>query len=397
MPTILTINGGSSSIRFAVFEVSHGTKRTIAGKLERLGTAEARLHATRDGQAPEEIALGGKDSTGVSSLVEWLTHTAGVTPDAIGHRVVHGMSRDAPERITGQLLQALSQLLPFDSEHLPREIELIEALEKHYPGLAQVACFDTAFHHHMPNLATLLPIARKVTADGIRRYGFHGLSYTYLMQELRRLNEPRAERGRLILAHLGSGASMAAIRDGRCIDTSMGFTPNSGFMMGTRSGDLDPGLLNYLLQQGSMTPASLQTLLTRESGLLGVSQRSADVRDLLAAEQEDPRAAEALALFCYQVKKWLGAYAAALGGVDTLVFSGGVGENAAPIRARICADLDYLGLRLDAKANEAHAPLISSKRSRVTVRVIKTDEEIVIAQLTGATLGFQPGSDAGPR
>jgi acetate kinase len=385
MPKILTINGGSSSIRFAVFDV--GVKR-LAGKLERLGTAQAHLQASIDGGQPEDIAIGGKDNTGIASLVEWLGQRAELTPEAIGHRVVHGMKRSAPERVTPELLEALRQIIPFDPEHMPREIELIEALQKHYPRVAQVACFDTAFHRGMPSVACLLPIPASAAGEGAQRYGFHGLSYTYLMQELARLKDPGAQQGRVILAHLGSGASMAAVRDGRCIDTSMGFTPTSGLMMGTRTGDLDPGLMLYLLQRDSMDAPRLQKLVNHESGLLGVSKLSADVRDLLAAEHTNAGARAALALFCYQAKKWLGAYTAVLGGLDTLVFAGGVGENAAAVRARICADLDYLGLRLDAEANARHAPRISSDASSVTVRVIKTDEESVIAQLTGTTLGF---------
>jgi acetate kinase len=241
----------------------------------------------------------------------------------------------------------------------------------------------------MPRVATQLPIPRRYASKGIQRYGFHGLSYTFLMQELARL-DPAAARGRVVLAHLGSGASLAAVRDGRCVDTSMGFTPAAGLVMGTRSGDLDPGLMSYLASTDAMNAAQFQTMVNHESGLLGISETSADVRDLLARETSDPRAAEALALFCYQAKKWIGAFTAALGGVDTLVFAGGIGENSAPVRKRICDGLGFLGIEIDDDANGRHAPRISSNPgSRVTVRVIRTDEESVIAESSIRVLGFE--------
>jgi acetate kinase len=255
--------------------------------------------------------------------------------------------------------------------------------------LPQVVCFDTAFHRSMPRVASQLPIPRRYAAKGVQRYGFHGLSYTFLMGELARLGDPAAARGRVILAHLGSGASLAAVRDGRCIDTSMGFTPTAGLVMGTRSGDLDPGLVSYLALTDAMSAAQFQTMVNHESGLLGISETSADVRDLLEREPSDPRAAEALALFCYQAKKWIGSFAAALGGVDTLVFAGGIGENAAPVRKRICDGLGFLGIEIDADANGRHAQRISTGTgSPVTVRVIRTDEESVIAALSIGLLGF---------
>jgi acetate kinase len=249
-----------------------------------------------------------------------------------------------------------------------------------------VVCYDTAFHRDMPQVAQLLPIPRRYLRRGIRRYGFHGLSYTYLLEELQRLGDPAAGTGRVILAHLGSGASMAAVKAGRCIDTSMGFTPAAGFMMSTRSGDLDPGLMGYLARHEHLSSAKLQRLVNHESGLLGVSGISGDVRDLLACEGKDFRAEAALELFCYQARKWLAGFAAALGGLDTLVFSGGIGENAAPIRARICQDLAFLGIELDEERNAQHAPLISRGTAPVRVRVIPTDEEIVIARTTQEVL-----------
>ena len=279
------------------------------------------------------------------------------------------------------MLDELHRIRPYDPEHLPREIELIEAFRQRHPKLPQVACFDTAFHRTMPRVAKLLPIPRRFDAKGVQRYGFHGLSYAYLMEELARLGDPAATKGRVILAHLGNGASLAAVRDGKSIDTSMGFTPTAGLVMSTRSGDLDPGLVPYLARTEQMTATQFQEMVNHESGLLGVSETSSDMRDLLAREAGDVRAAEAVALFCYQAKKWIGSFAAALGGLDTLVFAGGIGENAPLVRARICDGLGFLGIELNETRNAKNAPLISPDAGRVTVRVIRTDEELMIAQV----------------
>jgi acetate kinase len=247
------------------------------------------------------------------------------------------------------------------------------------PRLPQVACFDTAFHRTMPRVARLLPIPRRYAAQGVERYGFHGLSYAYLMEELGRL-DTAAAKGRVILAHLGNGASLAAVRGGKSIDTSMGFTPTGGLVMSTRTGDLDPGLVYYLARARRMTATRFQQMVSKESGLLGVSETSSDVRDLLAHEARDVRAAEAVQLFCYQARKWIGAFAAALGGLDTLVFSAGIGENAPLIRQRICRGLNFLGIELSPKRNAQNAALISRDGGRVKVRVIRTDEDLMIAR-----------------
>ncbi|HME41003.1 MAG TPA: acetate/propionate family kinase [Steroidobacteraceae bacterium] len=394
MPNVLTINGGSSSIRFAVFEAGQTPLRLLQGKMDRIGSADACLTVEpRPGDAPARIqAAAGNHGTAVDILMDWLeSQPLSKTIDGVGHRVVHGMLHTAPELVTPALLEELKRIIPFDPEHLPREIELIETVQRRFGQLPQVACFDTAFHRSMPRVATQLPIPRRYAAQGIQRYGFHGLSYTFLMQELERLGDPAAAQGRVILAHLGSGASLAAVRDGQCIDTSMGFTPAAGLVMGTRSGDLDPGLMSYLALNTAMSAAQFQRMVNHESGLLGISQSSADVRDLLDLEARDPRAAEALALFCYQAKKWIGSFAAALGGLDTLVFAGGIGENAASVRRRICEGMGHLGIDIDEDANRRHAPRISSDAgSKVTVRVIRTDEESVIASLSSRLLGFGP-------
>jgi acetate kinase len=365
MSHILTINAGSSSIRFALFATGARQLRLMDEKIERIGSEAASATADR--------------------MVQKLKEQSSIAaPDAIGHRVVHGMLHTQPERVTPGLLEELRRITPYDPEHLPREIALIEALQKRFPDVPQVACFDTAFHRHMPAVATLLPIPRRYAAKGVQRYGFHGLSYTFLMGELARLGDPAAVHGRVILAHLGSGASLAAVLDGRGIDTSMGFTPAAGLVMGTRSGDLDPGLMSYLALTESMTAAQFQTLVNHESGLIGISESSADVRDLLEREGADARAREAIDLFCYQARKWIGAFAAALNGVDTLVFAGGIGENSAPVRSRICDGLQFLGIEIDDTLNQQHAARIST--GAVVVRVIRTDEESVIADLTRRVL-----------
>jgi acetate kinase len=401
MPNILTINGGSSSIRFAIFDVGRPPRRLLQGKIERIGGNDASLmveHAHNAGNAerrpdhgPMRIAINTKSAASSRGfLMDWLeSQPEFETLGAVGHRVVHGMLHTEPERVTAALLDELKANLPFDPEHLPREIELIEAVRHRHPNLPQAVCFDTSFHRSMPDVAARLAIPRRYQARGVRRYGFHGLSYTYLMQELARLGDRAAVQGRVILAHLGSGASLAAVRDGRCIDTSMGFTPAAGLVMGTRSGDLDPGLMSYLALTEAMTAAQFQAMINRESGLLGISETSADVRDLLDRESSDSRATEALALFCYQARKWIGSYAAALGGIDTLVFAGGIGENSAAVRTRICEGLEFLGIRIDEGANGRNAPRISAAAASVMVRVIRTDEESVIAALSIGLLNLR--------
>ncbi len=389
---ILTINGGSSSIKFALFETGNSLRRVLDGRIERIGLPEA----TFDVKGPEEAdtfsrAANATDYAGaVTLLMTWLEKRSRREPlAAVGHRVVHGGSKYSdPQRITPEMVEELRRLSPFDPDHLPEEILLTEAFHRRFPDLPQVACFDTAFHHDMPRVARLLPVPRRYDANGVRRYGFHGLSYAYLIQELRRLAGAKAAQSRLILAHLGNGASMAAVHDGRSMDTTMAFTPAAGLMMSTRSGDVDPGLVSFLARSERMTASDFDRMVNHQSGLLGVSETSSDMRDLLARETEDVRAAEAVALFCYQAKKYIGAYAAALGGLDTLVFAGGIGENASPVRARICEGLGFLGIELDQSRNAAHTDVISTDESRVTVRVIRTDEELMIAGSVCRVLGL---------
>jgi acetate kinase len=385
---VLAINGGSSSIRFAVHEAGGGLRRRLRGKIDRIGLGGTQLIVDDPSGRPRVLRrLSAADHrTALQFLLDWLeSQPVFGSIKAAGHRVVHGMRHSKPERVTPRLLAELKRITPYDPEHLPREIGLIEAFLDRHPKLPQVACFDTAFHRTMPPVARLLPIPRRYSARGVERYGFHGLSYAYLMEELGRI-DPAAVGGRVILAHLGNGSSLAAVRRGRSIDTSMGFTPTAGLVMSTRSGDLDPGLIYYLERTEHMTPSQFQWMVNHESGLLGVSGTSPDLRDLCAREATDPRAAQAVGLFCYQVRKWIGSYAAALGGLDTLVFAAGIGENSPLIRNRICDGLGFLGIKLDRRRNARNEPLISPGSGRVRVRVIHTDEELMIARSVARAL-----------
>lgn len=380
---ILIINGGSSSIKFAVYRTGKALERTCYGKVDRIGESGSTLsiHYPAE-QRCENVSLVADDyAAAANSLLDRLTaQNVFSAVGAIGHRIVHGMQRTEPERVSRQLLDKLRRIEHYDPDHLPGEIILIETFRQRYPQLPQVACFDTAFHSTMPRVAKMLAIPRRYQAQGVQRYGFHGLSYAFLIEELARIAGANAAAGRVILAHLGNGASLAAVEGGKSIDTSMGFTPASGLPMSTRSGDLDPGLSMYFAKAEQMTAQRFDEMVNHRSGLLGISETGSDMRDLLALEAEDIRAAEAVALFCYQAKKCVGAYAAALGGLDTMVFAGGIGENAASVRARICAGLGFLGIELDDLRNAVHAPVISTDASRVAVRVIRTDEELMIAK-----------------
>jgi acetate kinase len=382
LPCVLTINGGSSSIKFALWQAREG-RRLFQGKIDRIGLSGTNMTVhDASGQPQPALPIKAADHRAAADrLLDWLETQQGFAAIAgVGHRVVHGMAHSEPERVTTGLLAELHRTTPYDPDHLPREIELIEAIRQHHPKLPQVACFDTAFHRTMPRVAKMLPIPRRYTTKGMQRYGFHGLSYSFLMEELKRLGDPAARKGRVILAHLGNGASLAAVRDGKSMDTSMGFTPAAGLVMSSRSGDLDPGLLSFLSRTRKMTSWEFERMVNHESGLLGISGTSSDMRDLLARERRDVRAAEAVELFCSQARKWIGSFAAVLGGVDTLVFSAGIGENCPSVRRRICAALGFLGIKLDQSRNARNAPQISSAASRVTVRVIRTDEESMIAQ-----------------
>jgi acetate kinase len=382
---VLALNAGSSSIKFALFEMGDRDppQRSLSGQIDHIGSAECELSfGGPEGRRRDRLPVGASDHrSAAEALIDWLEQRHGLeTIDAAGHRVVHGMGHEAPERITRDLLDKLRSIRPYDPDHLPREIELIEAFHESHPQLLQIACFDSYFHRTLPRVARILPIPRRFFNAGIERLGFHGLSYAYLVEELQRLASPRSAAGRVILAHLGSGASLAAVVDGRSVDTTMGFTPAGGLPMSTRPGDLDPGLAWRVMKTEGLGPEAVNRMIHEESGLLGVSGTSGDMRVLLDRQTEDPRAADAVELFCYQTRKGIGAYAAVLEGLDVLVFSGGIGEHAPEVRNGICRGLGFLGIELDETANAEGKPLISAPSSEVEVRVIPTDEELMIAR-----------------
>ncbi len=381
--SVLAINSGSSSIKFAMYRIDGTLERILYGKVDRIGLKGTSLdfnNLIKNKKGNIRIKVSDHKSV-ANFLIDWLEKQIDFSLiSGVGHRVVFGMKHTDPELITNELLDELHHIIAYDSDHLPAEIELIEVFIHRYPNLKQVACFDTAFHRTMPRVAKLLPIPRRFDKIGIQRYGFHGLSYAYLIEELIRVAGKRVANGRVILAHLGNGASLAAVHKGKSVDTSMGFTPAGGMIMGTRPGDLDPGVAWYMIKSENLTPKQFNNLINHESGLLGISETSSDMRDLLDKESDDIRAAEAVALFCYQAKKWIGSFAAALGGLDTLVFAGGIGENCPLVRSRICEGLEFLGIGLDEKQNRKNARIISKKKKNVAVHVIHTDEEWMIAK-----------------
>jgi acetate kinase len=381
---ILTINCGSSTLKFELFDAADRERSLASGVVDRIGgRGSAQLISESGERKLRSIAAADHGEATLQAIR--LLNSSGFfgTLEAVGHRVVHGGARfsgsvllDAEAEVA---IEELAELAPLHNGPAVAAIRAVrEALG---PGMSQVAAFDTAFHSRMPRVARLYALPRHLAEEGIVRYGFHGLSYEYVMEELHRVDSGAID-GRVVVAHLGNGASMAAVRGGVGVDTTMGFTPAGGLAMGTRSGDLDPGVLLYLLEEKGLSPPQLGELINRGAGLLGVSQTSADMRDLLSREADDPRAAEAISLFCYQAKKFLGALAAALGGLDTLIFTGGIGEHAAPVRWRICEDLEFFGLRLDVSRNREHAPVISCGGDPVTVRVIPTDENLMVARHT---------------
>ena len=393
-PGILTINGGSSSIKFAWFGAQRALPLRFRGQITGIGSASMQFDVgddkpgSRTSRGLGALHSASPQAEAVTALTGWIDEQA-LQREAlvVGHRLVHGgATLHQPQVVTPELLAQLRQLIPLDRSHLPLAIQLIEAIRDRFPKLPQMVCFDTAFHHSLPRVAQLLSLPRRYSLQGLRRYGFHGLSYEFLTGELRHLarnlngHPTTACGGRAILLHLGNGASLAAVRDGKPMDTSMGFTPTGGMPMGTRAGDLDPGIVSYLLRTERLKERQFEELVTAQSGLFGISESSGDLRELLLIERHDVRAAEAIAFYCYQVKKWIGAYAAALGGLDTLVFTGGVGENLPRIRARICLGLEFLGIRLNASKNLANADLICADGTSVQVRVIRTNEELVIAR-----------------
>jgi len=384
-PLILTINGGSSSIKFALFSAASPLRRVFGGQVERIGVPGTLLTATRENSSElDKHPIPAKTfHDGIQAALTYLRQRIGKsTVSAIGHRIVKGGVHLVDHQlITADVIAKLRRMQPLDLDHLPREIALIDGFSEGFQGIPQIACFDTTFHKDLPHIAQLLPIPRRYLNAGVRRFGFHGLSYTYLMSQLAVVAGEEVANGRVILAHLGSGASMAAVHHGKPIDTTMAFTPTSGLMMGTRPGDLDPGLLVYLMKDQKLSTEDMGKFISEQCGLIGISETSSDMRDLLAVRTTDPRAADAVELFCYQAKKYLCALTSTLGGLDTIVFAGGIGEHAPEIRAAICDGLGFLGLKLDPSRNNRASDVISSDKSRVTVRIIRTDEELVIARI----------------
>ncbi|MDP8305298.1 MAG: acetate/propionate family kinase [Candidatus Chlorobium antarcticum] len=383
MKKILVFNAGSSSIKFSLYEAGGGERLLYLGELSSIGSGEG-MFSVRDG--------GGRSLVGKRTEVKdhaaafrhvfsWITSHALVQPDIIGHRMVHGGPlHTAPALLTPELIHDIHRLVPYAPEHIPPSLRGVELAAERFPGVAQAVCFDTAFHRSMPEVARVYALPSEVRRKGVQRYGFHGLSYQYILGELVRIKEPSAERGRIILAHLGHGASMAALRDGKSVDTTMGFSPAGGLVMSTRTGDIDPGVLLFLIDEMGMSPGEVKEMVNRRSGLLGVSGSSDDMRDLLAAEFSDPAARLAVELFCYQAAKQVGALAAVLGGLDLLVFTGGIGEHSPDIRRRICSGLGFLGIALDEGCNGRNEAVISGCSASVRVMVMKTDEELMLAR-----------------
>jgi acetate kinase len=383
---ILTINSGSSSIKLGLYEIGKSERLMLSGSLTRIGlTAGVFLVEDAKGNTLIDQPVDLPDhETALRSLFTWLEkHESDKSLDAVGHRVVQGGQKySSPHRITPGLMSELKGFIRLAPEHLPHEIKAIQATSHTYPNLIQVACFDTAFHHHMPHLAKIAALPRYYQHEGLIRYGFHGLSYEYIMQELWKEAGKKVANGRVIIAHLGNGASMVAVRKGKSVETTMGFTPVSGLVMGTRAGDLDPGMLIYLIQEKGMRPSSLNEMINEHAGLLGVSGISSDMRDLLKKEKSETHAREAVDLFCYRAKKHLGALVAVLGGLDTLVFTAGIGENSPAVRQRICQNMGFLGIDLDEDRNHTNAAIISPEGANVTIRVMKTDEDLMVARHT---------------
>jgi len=381
---LLTINGGSSSIKFTLYNVIESLSPLLSGKLTGLGLPTASLRV-KDLMLAEESAIDVKADDyqqAVAVILKWFQQHMDVESIvAIGHRIVHGGHQyKKPHWVSNELLNDLSVIIPLDPQHLPGEIQLIKAFQQQFPELKQIVCFDTEFHQHLPDVAKLIPIPRHYSDKGIYRYGFHGLSYQYLMQILQQQEGEKIYQQKIILAHLGNGASMTAVTNGQSIDTTMAMTPAAGLVMGSRSGDLDPGLFGLLNRSEGMTGEQFETMINQQSGLLGISTSTSDMQQLMEKRTEDSHAKDAVDIFCYQARKQIGAYAAALGGLDTLVFSGGIGENVAEIRAQICEQMQFIGIELDNNLNQQNALQISSRYSRVKIWVIPTNEELMIAQ-----------------
>jgi len=376
------MNVGSSTLKFGLFPLAGGDEPIWHGVLEYAGHAGGQLRLVDSRmRKTESVELAASRESAPGELLRYLERSSLFkSVQAVGHRLVQGGSKlSEPVVIDSDIRALLEEVVPLAPDHLPTELRAIDEVARFAPAVAQVACFDTAFHSAMPRVARLFGLPRSLLDSGVVRYGFHGLSYEYVAHALRTRGELPA---RTIVAHLGNGASIAALRDGIGIDTSMGMTPTGGMVMSTRSGDLDPGILLYLLRSRGFSADDVDDAIKHKGGLLGISDSSSDVRDLLAACSTDPKAEEAIGIFCYQARKFIGAYAAALGGIDALVFTGGIGERSPEVRARICDGLGFLGIEVDAALNRDNAATISPAGRKVTVRTIKANEEAMIARHT---------------
>jgi acetate kinase len=383
--TILAVNTGSSSIRFSLYESASSDELLFSGTLTRIGLKEGRFSVTdAEGRFIDCQRMEMPDHTAACRKVfSWVLANGPGMPDAVGHRIVHGGHRHtAPEKVSPELIASVAELIPYAPEHLPQALDAVRHAAWVFPGVFQVACFDTAFHGSMPSIARMYSLPEPYRSGGVQRYGFHGLSYESIMADLAAGKDRLARKGKIVIAHLGHGASMVAVRDGLSVETTMGFSPAGGLVMGTRTGDLDPGVILFLLQQGRLGPEGIRDLVNRRSGILGVSGLSDDMRDLLDAEKLSAPAHDAVELFCYQARKHLGALSAVLGGLDMLVFTGGIGEHAPEVRGRICTGLEFLGIRIDPDRNRDSLPVISADSSAVSVRVMRTNEELSIVRQT---------------
>jgi acetate kinase len=382
---VLTINSGSSSLKFALYDMGQNEQVILSGAIDGINFHTGCFHikdAHGDDLINQSFHVSDHEIAAVQ-LLRWLKkHDYSEVLDAVGHRIVHGGSKYyQPYLVNSKLMEELQDLIPLSPDHLPQELKVIRTVGQYHPKTSQIVCFDTAFHHSMPKQAQIFALPKSLKEEGIMRYGFHGLSYEYIIEKLKTDVGKNIANGRIIIAHLGNGASMVATKRGRSIDTTMGFTPTGGLMMSTRSGDLDPGVILYLLRQKNLRPSEVADIVNKKAGLLGISQISPDMKERLE-KKKNPDAAEAVNLFCYQAKKFLGSLVTVLGGLDTLIFTGGIGENSPPIRKCICENMELFGIRLDTNRNARNAPVISDDHSTVTVRVMKTNEQLMIARHT---------------
>lgn len=387
MQYLLVLNSGSSSLKFSVFELKDDKLRSILrGNLSGIATGEGHFSLESDshGAVAEDIDLF-KHSDAIKVMLGWFEKNFDGKVSSVGHRIVHGGTKFVKAtEIDDQMIAELRQLSRFAPLHLPPAIASVEAARKAFPNVPHVACFDTSFHRTMPEVARMLPLTKKLfVEDGVEKFGFHGLSYEFVSAELSQRYGEKIGNGKLIIAHMGNGCSMAAVENGKSIDTTMGFSPAGGMVMGTRSGDVDPGLVTYFASEKKMSASEFVELVNKRSGLLGLSELSSDMKKLLDEENANEDAKRALEIFCYHARKHVGALAAALGGLDALVFTGGIGEHASQVRTRICNGLQFLGIEIDEKLNEERGTLeITRDGARARTFVIETNEELRIASLS---------------